>query len=69
MGLLNHLTDLEKRVFCFIPIGAERKVSNQDIQKAFGISDRDVRQTIYDLVQKGIPVVASKKKHGGYFIA
>ncbi|HEP1495687.1 TPA: hypothetical protein VB501_001759 [Streptococcus pyogenes] len=68
MGLLNHLTELEKRVFCFIPMGAERKVSNQDIQKAFGLTDREVRQIVYDLIQKGVPVVASKQKDGGYYL-
>lgn len=69
MGLLNHLTELEKRVFCFIPMGIERKVSNEDIQMTFNLTDREVRQTIYDLIQKGIPVVAIKQKGGGYYIA
>ncbi|QBX18694.1 phage protein [Streptococcus pseudoporcinus] len=69
MGLLNHLTNLEKRVFCFIPMGAERKVSNEEIRKTFGLTDREVRQIVYDLIQKGVPVVASKQKDGGYYIA
>ncbi|BAH82147.1 hypothetical protein [Streptococcus dysgalactiae] len=68
MELLNHLTDLEKRVFCFIPMGAERKVSNEEIRKTFGLTDREVRQIVYDLIQKGVPVVASKQKDGGYYL-
>lgn len=49
-------------------MGAERKVSNEEIRKTFGLTDREVRQIVYDLIQKGVPVVASKQKDGGYYL-
>lgn len=69
MSLKNKMTDLEKRVFCFIPMGAERKVKSEEIERVFGITSRQVRDITYNLTQIGIPVVTSKKKDGGYYIA
>lgn len=68
MSLLNNMTDLEKRVFCFIPLGSERKVKSEEIERVFGITSRQVRDIAYNLTQIGIPVVTSKKKDGGYYI-
>lgn len=66
---MNQLTIIEKTVLELLPIGGEHKINIIDITKLVDLDRREVYAVIQSLRSKGVPIVATRGKEGGIFIA
>lgn len=67
--IMEHLTERERLVLEFIPEGHENAIRRRDLAAITKMSERDVREIIYDMVvNRGIPIGSSTEPAtGGIF--
>lgn len=63
------LTLIERSVLELIPIGSLRKITTADIMPLVDLDSREVFAVIQSLRRKGVPIVATRGKEGGIFVA
>lgn len=66
---MNQLSIIERAVAELLPIGGERKINITDITKLVDLDRREVYAVIQSLRSKGVPIVATRGKEGGIFVA
>lgn len=66
---MNQLSIIERAVLELIPIGGERKINIVDITTIVDLNSREVYSVIQSLRSKGVPIVATRGKEGGIFVA
>ncbi|MGX2945869.1 hypothetical protein [Enterococcus alishanensis] len=66
---MNQLSIIEQAVLELIPIGGERKINIADITTIVDLNSREVYSVIQSLRSKGVPIVATRGKEGGIFVA
>ena len=66
---MNQLSIIERAVAELLPIGGERKINITDITKLVHLDRREVYAVIQSLRSKGVPIVATRGKEGGIFVA
>lgn len=66
---MEQLSIIEKTVAGLLPVGGERKINITDITKLVDLNSREVYAVIQSLRSKGVPIVATRGKEGGLFIA
>ncbi|EML8019504.1 TPA: hypothetical protein ACF43J_001562 [Streptococcus pyogenes] len=63
------LDELEKRIFCYLPIGSNMMVNSKEICRTFDIKDpKTLRDIIHGMVMKGYLIGSSRRKGGGYYL-
>ncbi|MBS4750345.1 HTH domain-containing protein [Carnobacteriaceae bacterium zg-ZUI78] len=62
------LTQREKAVLKRIPKGTKDKITRKELSKLFNASERTVKDIIYHLRKKGIPVMANRENGHGYWL-
>ncbi len=67
---MNSLSDRQNLVLGFIPPGHKQAIRKAALARLSGLTERDVREIIYDLiVHRGVPIGSSTEPDsGGYFI-
>lgn len=66
---MNQLSIIERAVAELLPIGGARKINITDITKLVDLDRREVYAVIQSLRSKGVPIVATRGKEGGIFVA
>ncbi|HHJ6673605.1 TPA: hypothetical protein ACQOWW_000704 [Streptococcus pyogenes] len=63
------LDELEKRIFCYLPIGSNMMVNSKEICRTFDIKDpKTLRDIIHGMVMKGYLIGSSRRKGEGYYL-
>lgn len=67
---LNQLSPREQLIYNLIPPGHRQTITKAQLAKLSGLSEREAREIIYDLIVKhGLPIGSSTEPSGGgYFI-
>lgn len=66
---MNQLSIIKQSVLELLPIGGERKINIIDITNLVDLDRREVYAVIQSLRSKGVPIVATRGKEGGLFVA
>lgn len=65
----NRMSHLERKVLRLIPVGDDRRINRIDIVRILKISDRLVKRTIDNLIDRyGIVIIGERYGKTGYYI-
>lgn len=66
---MKELSIIESSVLNLIPRGDVIKITASEIAESIGLDRREVFSVIVSLIYKGVPIVAQRGVHKGYYIA